>query len=110
MSKALEWYRRGKALAPAELNVFVSGSYRSALRLAVAASSSRAEPPRVSTCPLGRIVAFISIRACDIGGPYCHCRAAGRTSLISVGGVPGAAPPELSTPGFLAVGRVQGRG
>src|SRR2546427_8780423 len=76
---------------PAELKVFVSGSYRSALRLAVVASSSRAEPPRTSTRPLGSRVAFISIRGCDIGGPYRHWGVGADGSMISL--VAGARVP-----------------
>ena len=79
--------------------MFVAGSYRSALRLAVAASSSRAEPPRASTCPLGRSVAFISIRGCDIAGPYCHCGAGADRSMISVVAVAGSPPPKIITRG-----------
>ena len=38
----------------------------------VAASSSFTDPPMASTLPFGRMVAFISIRGWDIGGPNCH--------------------------------------
>src|SRR5256712_11527395 len=79
---------------PAELKVFVSGSYRSALRLAVVASSSRAEPPRTSTRPVGSRVAFISIRGCDIGGPYRHWGVGADRAMISVVAVGGAPPPK----------------
>ena len=57
-------------------NVFVAGSYRSAFRLAVAASSSFVDPPVASTLPFGRIVAFISMRGCDIDGPVLPSGAA----------------------------------
>src|SRR3989449_1496254 len=99
-SNALEWYRRGNALAPAELNVFVSGLYRSAFKLAVVASSSFLEPPSASTLPFGRIVAFISIRGCDIGGPNCHWGEAADRSIISVLTVAGSPPPKIITRGL----------
>jgi len=105
----LEWYRRGNALAPAELNVFVSGSYRSAFKLAVVASSSCVEPPRASTLPFGRIVAFISIRGCDIGGPYCHWGVAADRSMISVVAVAGSPPPKIITRGLYPSAGVRGR-
>src|SRR5262245_25202670 len=94
-----EWYNRGKALAPAELNVFVAGLYKSALKLAVAASSSFRDPPMASTRPLGRMVAFISIRGCDIEGPNCHCGVPADRSMISVVAVAGLLPPKIMTRG-----------
>jgi len=39
-NNAPEWYKRGNAFAPAELNRFPTGSYRSAFKLAVDPSSS----------------------------------------------------------------------
>ena len=86
-------------MAPAELNVFVAGSYKSAFRLAVAASSSFNDPPTASTRPFGRMVAFISIRAWDIGGPNCHCGVAAARSMISVVFVAGLLPPKVMTRG-----------
>ena len=105
----MEWYKRGNAFAPAELNVFVSGSYRSAFRLAVDASSSLAEPPSASTVPFGRIVAFISMRGCDIGGPYCHWGVAADRSMISVVAVAGSAPPKIITRALYPSAGLRGR-
>src|SRR3989449_3515302 len=95
--------------APAELKVFVSGSYRSALRLAVVASSSWAEPPRASTRPFGSRVAFISIRGCDIGGPYRHWGVGADRSMISVVAVAGSPPPKIITRGGYPSARPRGR-
>src|ERR1700704_854494 len=71
-SSELEWYRRAQGFMPAELKVLVTGSYKSALRLAVPVSSSFREPPRARTLPFGRIVAFISMRGWDMDGPLGH--------------------------------------
>src|SRR2546426_12088018 len=95
---------------PAELKVFVSGSYRSALRLAVVASSSRAEPPRTSTRPLGSRVAFISIRGCDIGGPYRHWGVGADRSMISGGAGAGSPPPKIIPRGGVPPPRPGGGG
>ena len=94
---------------PAELKVFVSGSYRSVLRLAVVASSSRAEPPRTSTRPFGSRVAFISIRGCDIGGPYRHWGVGADRSMISVVAVAGSPPPKIITRGVYPSAGPRGR-
>ena len=77
--------------------MFVSGSYRSAFRLAVETFSSADEPPIASTLPLGRIVAFISMRACDIDGPYSQCSGVAAVSMISVVAVAGLPPPKIMT-------------
>ncbi len=95
-------------MAPAELNVFVAGSYRSAFRLAVAASSSFTDPPIASTLPFGRIVAFISMRGCDIGGPVLPPRRRRRQSMISVVAVAGLPPPKIITRGLYPFAGVNG--
>src|SRR5438445_305871 len=77
--------------------------------LAVVASSSCVEPPRASTLPFGRIVAFISIRGCDIGGPYCHWGVAADRSMISVVAVAGSPPPKIITRGLYPSAGVRGR-
>ena len=70
-----------------------------AFRLAVDASSSFFDPPTARIFPFGRIVAFISIRGCDIAGPYCHCGAGADRSMISVVAVAGSPPPKIITRG-----------
>src|SRR6266481_2664536 len=108
-SSELEWYKRAKAFCPAELNVFVAGSYRSALRLAVTVSSSFSDPPIAKTLPLGRIVASISVRGWDILGPYNHFGVAAERSITSVVGVEGLPPPKIITLGLYPLAGVNGR-
>src|SRR5258708_28306893 len=96
----LEWYKRAKAFWPAELKVFVAGSYKSALRLAVPVSSSFREPPSAMILPLGRIVAFISMRGWDIDGPLDHFGVAADKSMSSVVAVDGWPPPIIMTTGL----------
>src|SRR5262245_28701680 len=94
-----EWYKRGKAFWPADVNVLETRSYRSALRLAVPVSSSFKEPPTASTFPFGRIVAFISIRDWDMEGPGLHLGDAAERSMSSVVLVEGLPPPMIMTMG-----------
>jgi len=85
----------GKGIRPAELNVLVAGSYTSALR-PQSPRPRRAPSPEGQHAPARRIVAFISIRGCDIAGPYCHCGAGADRSMISVVAVAGS-PPRRSS-------------
>src|SRR5256885_4097443 len=52
---------------------------------------------RTSTRPFGSRVAFISIRGCDIGGPYRHWGVGADRSMISVVAVAGSPPPKIIT-------------
>src|SRR6185369_5399783 len=65
---ATEWYIRGRAMVPARVQVSVSGSKRSAPRLAVLAVLFCTEPPSARTLPVGRSTAFIWMRGADIEG------------------------------------------
>src|ERR1700716_3226520 len=96
----LEWYKRAKAFLPAELKVFVAGSYKSASRLAVPVSSSFREPPSAMILPFGRIEAFISIRGWDMDGPLVHFGVAADRSMSSVVAVDGLPPPIIMTTGL----------
>ena len=80
----------------------------SAFRLSVVASSSFTEPPVARICPLGSIVAFISMRACDIGTPYDHAGLATERSIISVVAVAGLPPPKIMTRGLKPLAGVKG--
>ena len=99
------WYDEAYVL----LNVFVFGSYRSAFRLAVTASSSFNDPPVATTFPLGRIVAFIWMRGWDIGGPVVQAGVAAERSMISVVAVAGLPPPKIITRGLYPFAGVSGR-
>jgi len=69
-NNAPEWYKRGNAFAPAELNRFPTGSYRSAFKLAVDPSSS-ADARRNSS--VDRIsLALVSL--CHMGRPIWNIR------------------------------------
>src|SRR4051794_33502493 len=85
------------------------GSNRSLFRLAVAASSSFVEPPTASTFPFGRIVAFISMRGCDIEGPHAHFGVDADASRISVVAVAGLPPPKIITRGLYPSAGESGR-
>ena len=79
--------------------MFVAGSYKSAVKLAVAVSSLLTDPPVASTLPFGRMVALIWMRARDIAGPLCHTGVGADKLMISVVAVAGLAPPMLITRG-----------
>jgi hypothetical protein len=95
-------------LRDAGLKVFVAGLYRSAFKLAVAASSLFVDPPTASTFPFGRIVALIWIRGWDIDGPYCHAGVGADRSMISVVAVAGLPPPRIITRGRYPFAGVSG--
>src|ERR1700730_17139369 len=99
-SSGLDLYRRVKAFCPAELKVFVAGSYKSALRLAVPVSSSFREPPRAIILAFGGIVAFILIRGWDMDGPYVQLGEGADRSISSVVAVDGLPPPIMMTIGL----------
>lgn len=75
------------------------GSYKSALRLAELFCSSFSEPPKASTCPVGRMVAFISMRGWLMLGPNVHASGDFDKSINSVVAVEGLAPPMIITVG-----------
>ena len=60
-------------------------------------SSSFSEPPTVRTWPLGKIVAFISMRGADIAGPLVQAGVGTERSMISVVAVAGLPPPKIMT-------------
>src|SRR5262249_6544628 len=98
-SSETEWYSRAYEFAPADEKVLVAGSYKSAFRLAVVVSSSLREPPVARTLPLGRIVAFISIRGWDMLGPQFKAGVVAPRSMVSVVAVEGFPPPMMITRG-----------
>ena len=55
------------------------------------------DPPIARTVPSGRITAFISVRACDMLGPYTHFGLEAPRSMISEVAVAGLSPPMLKT-------------
>ena len=50
-----------------------------------------------STLPLGRMIAFISMRGWDMAGPVTQCGLAAPMSMISVVAVAGFPPPKIIT-------------
>src|SRR5437867_4540051 len=108
-SRATEWYNRAYAAAPAGDHVSVTGSKRSAARLAVVSSSLLAEPPLANTFPLGSMVALNWTRGNDIGAMRRHWGVACDRSIISAVGVadaptlPLSAPPMIMTRGAYPV-------
>ena len=85
-----------------------SASKRSAFKLAVVASSSFVDPPSVSTLPVGRSTAFISMRGCDMGGPICQAGTAAERSMTSVVAVAGFPPPKIMIRGRYPFAGVSG--
>src|SRR5262245_33034041 len=99
-SNAVEWYSREYVAAPPELNVPVSGSYRSAVLPGVFGVSLFTEPPSASTLPLGRMTAFIWMRPVDMLGPGVQLGEVKDRSMISVELVAGLPPPKAMTFGL----------
>src|SRR6267142_538341 len=79
--RATEWYKCGYAFVPAELKVLPIGSYKSEFSPAVLLSSSLIDPPNARIFPVGRMTALISIRGCDIAGPYTQAGFATERSI-----------------------------
>src|SRR3989442_14727945 len=94
---------------PADDHVRVAGSKRSAPRLAVVESSSRAEPPSARILPVGRITAFISMRGADIGGSACQGSVGAPRSIISGGGGARVLSPPTTIAAREAAGGGRGR-
>src|SRR4029450_7241330 len=94
-SRATEWYSRENEAVPAELKVFVTGSYRSACLPAWSGMPWCTEPPPASTVPLGRMTAVIWMRPVDILGPDVQRGDAAERSMISVVLVAGSPTTQL---------------
>src|SRR5262245_21668096 len=99
-SNAVEWYRRENEASPPDLNVFVSGSYRSALLPGLLGDSLFSAPPSASTLALGRMTAFIWMRPVDMLGPGVQLGEVNDRSMICVELAAGLPPPKDMTFGL----------